>query len=384
MTNNEPSRGPLHGLRVVEIAGLGPAPFAAMLLADLGADVIRVDRIAPGGLAVMDPKQDLLTRGRPSIAVDLKRPEGVAVVLDLVEHADALIEGFRPGVAERLGIGPQACLHRNPRLAYGRITGWGQDGPLAATAGHDINYIAVAGALGALGRNGAPPQIPLNLIGDFAGGSLYLVVGLLAATLEARSSGRGQVVDAAMVDGVAHLMTLFTALRQADLWRDRPGTNLLDGGAPFYDVYVTADGGYMSVGALEPQFYAELIRRLGVEDAPSRDDEQNWPQLRAIFETTFASRTQAEWTEVFADSDACVSPVTSPRQAPDEPHLAARGTFVENAGVVQPAPAPRFSETPAALGLPPSRPGEHTRSALAAWGVQDVDELVRNGVVIQA
>lgn len=368
---------------MVEVASIGPGPFAAMLLADLGADVIRVDRLTPGGPGMISQEQDLLARGRRSVAVDLKRPEGAGVVLDLVEHADVLVEGFRPGVAERLGIGPDDCLARNPRLVYGRMTGWGQDGPLAQTAGHDIDYIAVAGALDPIGRDGGPPQIPLNLLGDFAGGALYLVVGVLAAVLEARTSERGQVVDAAIVDGVSHLSTMIVSLQQAGLWNDHRGRNLLDSGAPFYDVYATADGRYMSVGALEPQFYAELIARLGLDDVPDRDDPTRWPELREVLSAAFAQRPQAEWVEVFAGSDACVAPVVPLRQAPGHPHLAARATYVDHAGVRQPAPAPRFSRTPASLGRPSAAPGEHTREALTDWGVADVDALLADGVVRQ-
>lgn len=378
-----PSRGPLAGLRVVEIAGIGPGPFAAMLLADLGADVLRVDRVAPGGLAVLPQDKDLLARGRRSVAVDLKHPEGVGVLLDLVERADVLVEGFRPGVAERLGFGPDVCLARNPRLVYGRMTGWGQDGPLAPSAGHDVNYVAVAGALDPIGRAGGPPQIPINLLGDFAGGSMYLVVGVLAALVEARESGRGQVVDAAIVDGAAHLLTMVTNLQQVGAWNDARGTNLLDSGAPFYDVYETSDGLWMSVGALEPQFYDEMVKLLELDDLPDRFDPASWPQLRETFASRFAERTQAEWAALFDGTDACVAPVVPMRDAPSHPHLAARGTYVEHEGVVQAAPAPRFSRTPAALGRTPSKPGADTREALAAWGIDDVDALLASGAVVQ-
>ncbi|WP_308290235.1 CaiB/BaiF CoA-transferase family protein [Mumia sp. zg.B53] len=388
-----PLSGPLSGLRVVEIAGIGPGPFAAMLLADLGADVVRVDRVSPGGLQSLPQERDVLARGRRTVAIDLKQPDGVAVLLELVERADVLVEGFRPGVAERLGFGPDVCLERNPRLVYGRMTGWGQDGPLASSAGHDVNYVAVSGALDPIGRAGGPPQIPMNLLGDFAGGSLYLVVGLLAALLEARTSGRGQVVDAAIVDGTAHLLTMITNLQQVGAWNDARGTNLLDSGAPFYDVYETSDGRWMSVGALEPQFYAEMVRLLGLDvpadvalpdpPLPDRNDPRVWPELRARLAARFAERTQAEWAEVFEGTDACVAPVVPMRDAPQHPHLAARGTYVEHDGVVQAAPAPRFSRTPATLGRPPARPGAHTREALAAWGVGDVDALVASGAVVQ-
>ncbi|WP_327191901.1 CaiB/BaiF CoA transferase family protein [Terrabacter sp. Soil811] len=373
--------GPLAGIRVVELAGIGPAPFAAMLLADLGADVIRIDRPGEGSLPVpLSPEADLLRRGRPSVALDLKHPDGLATTLALVEQADVLLEGYRPGVAERLGLGPTDCLGRNPRLVYGRMTGWGQDGPLAHAAGHDIGYVAITGALHAIGRAGGPPQVPVNLVGDFGGGALYLVVGVLAALLEARASGRGQVVDAAIVDGTAHLSSLVMSLVGAGLWSDRRGTNLLDTGAPFYDVYETSDGGWLAVGPLEPAFYAELLRLTGLTDtAPDRLDPRTWPALRALLADTFRSRTRDEWTAALEGTDACVEPVLSYAEAPGHPHLAARGTYVEHHGLVQPAPAPRFSRTPAALGTPPSTPGADTRAALAAWGIDDVDALIASG-----
>ncbi|KRB47496.1 MULTISPECIES: CaiB/BaiF CoA-transferase family protein [unclassified Terrabacter] len=373
--------GPLAGVRVVELAGIGPAPFAAMLLADLGADVIRVDRPGEPSLPVpLPPESDLLRRGRPSVALDLKHPDGLATTLDLVEQADVLLEGYRPGVAERLGLGPDDCLARNPRLVYGRMTGWGQDGPLAHSAGHDIGYVAVTGALHAIGRAGGPPQVPVNLVGDFGGGALYLVVGVLAALLEARTSGRGQVVDAAIVDGTAHLSSLVVGLASAGLWSDRRGTNLLDTGAPFYDVYETSDGGWLAVGPLEPAFYAELLHLLDLTDAaPDRLDPAQWPALRTLLADAFRTRTRDAWTAVFEGTDACVEPVLSYAEAPAHPHLAARGTYVEHHGIVQPAPAPRFSRTPAVLGAPPSTPGADTRAALAAWGVDDVDALIASG-----
>jgi alpha-methylacyl-CoA racemase len=373
--------GPLAGIRVVELAGIGPAPFAAMLLADLGADVIRVDRPGEPSLPVpLPPESDLLRRGRPSVALDLKHPDGLATTLALVEQADVLLEGYRPGVAERLGLGPDDCLARNPRLVYGRMTGWGQDGPLAHAAGHDIGYVAITGALHAIGRAGGPPQVPVNLVGDFGGGALYLVVGVLAALLEARTSGRGQVVDAAIVDGTAHLSSLVVGLASAGLWSDQRGTNLLDTGAPFYDVYETSDGGWLAVGPLEPAFYAELLRLLDVTDtAPDRLDPAQWPALRVLLADAFRTRTRDAWTAVFEGTDACVEPVLSYAEAPAHPHLAARGTYVEHHGIVQPAPAPRFSRTPAVLGAPPSTPGADTRAALAAWGVDDVDALIASG-----
>jgi alpha-methylacyl-CoA racemase len=372
--------GPLQGLRVIELAGIGPGPFAAMLLADLGADVLRIDR--PGSTPLFGrTEHDLLTRGRRSVAVDLKHPDGAATLLTLTERADVLLEGFRPGVAERLGLGPDECLARNPRLVYGRMTGWGQDGPLASTAGHDVGYIAVTGALHAIGRAGGPPQVPVNLLGDFGGGGMYLVVGVLAALLESRTSGRGQVVDAAIVDGTAHLSTMLLGMLAGGLWQDERGVNVLDTGVPWYDVYETADGGHLAVGALEPQFYAELLDRLGLTDvAPSREDPV---ALRALLTETIRSRTRDEWTAVFAGSDACVAPVLSYAEAREHPHLRARGTYVESHGIVQPAPAPRFSRTPGALDRPPAEPGQHTREALTDWGVTGVDELLASGAVSQ-
>jgi alpha-methylacyl-CoA racemase len=376
--------GPLTGLRVVELAGIGPTPFAAMVLADLGAEVLRIDRPGGGALRVGDPRRDILARGRRAVAVDLKRPAGVELVLRVVERADALVEGYRPGVAERLGLGPDPCLRRNPRLVYGRMTGWGQDGPLARTAGHDIDFLAVTGVLGAIGRAGGPPQIPLNVVGDFGGGSMFLVTGLLAALWEAHRSGRGQVVDAAIVDGTAVLAALQYALRAAGQWSDRRGTNLLDGGAPFYDVYETADGEYVAVGALEPQFFAELVRGLELDtdgDLPGQEDWHRYPELRERFARRFASRTREEWEQVFAGTDACVAPVLTFGEAPHHPHLEARGTYVERDGVTQPAPAPRFSRTPPRLRRPPAVAGEHAREALRDWGIDDVADLARDGAL---
>src|SRR3954447_12773586 len=373
--------GPLQGLRVVELAGIGPGPFAAMLLADLGADVLRVDR--PGAAPMVGSSDtDLLTRGRRAVAVDLKHPDGAATVLTLAERADVLLEGFRPGVAERLGLGPDACVARNPRLGLRRVTRLGDDGPLARTAGHDVGYIAVTGALHAIGRAGGPPQVPGNLLGDFGGGAMYLVVGVLAALLESRASGRGQVVDAAIVDGTAHLSTMLLGMMAGGQWQDRRGVNLLDPGAPWYDVYEPADGRHVAVGALEPQFYAQLLDRLGLTAvAPPRQDAE---RLRAVLTDTFRTRTRDEWTTVFDGSDACVAPVLSYAEAREHPHLRARGTYVESHGVVQPAPAPRFSRTPGELGRPPSVVGEHTREALTAWGIADVDGLIDSGAVSQA
>ncbi|MDX3058737.1 CaiB/BaiF CoA-transferase family protein, partial [Streptomyces sp. NE06-03E] len=316
-TTGRGSQGPLTGVRVVELAGIGPGPFAAMLLADLGADVVRVDR--PGGSVIgVEPAFDLTNRNKRSVLVDLKSEDGAGQVLDLVERADVLIEGYRPGVAERLGVGPDACLERNPRLVYGRMTGWGQDGPLAERAGHDIGYIALTGTLSMIGRAGEPPTVPANLVGDYAGGSLYLVVGVLAALQHARTpDGTGQVVDAAIVDGAAHLATMIHGMLAAGSWHDRRGTNLLDGGCPFYGSYATSDGEYMAVGALEPRFYEEFTRLLGIGDeAPDRNDLGRWEELRALVAERFSTRTRAEWTEIFEGTDACVAPVLSLREAP--------------------------------------------------------------------
>ena len=364
--------GPLRDLRVVEVGSIGPGPFAGMLLADLGADVIRLERPpSPGAQGVLaSGSWNVLHRGRPSVAIDLKHPEARELVLGLCESADALIEGFRPGVMERLGLGPADVHERAPRLVYGRITGYGQDGPLAAAAGHDINYIATAGVLGAIAREGERPLFPLNLLGDFGGGGMLLVLGVLSAVLEARSSGRGQVVDAAMVDGSALLAALIYGLRSAGFWTDSPGTNFLDSGAHFYEVYATADGGHMAVGALEPQFYAALLEVLEIapEEAPQWD-RARWPELKDRFAEVFRTRTRDEWTAAFDSVDACTTPVQDLATAPAHPHMRARDTFVEVEGVLQPGPAPRFSRTPGAIARPPAEPGADTDSALGAWGV---------------
>ncbi|WP_298561162.1 CaiB/BaiF CoA transferase family protein [Streptomyces luteogriseus] len=366
-TARTPGHGPLTGVRVVELAGIGPGPFAAMLLADLGADVVRVDRPGGPGLAI-DPAYDVTNRNKRSVVVDLKDPDGPDRVLDLVARADVLVEGYRPGVAERLGVGPGDCHARNPRLVYGRMTGWGQDGPLAQRAGHDIAYIAPTGTLGLIGRPDEPPAVPANLLGDYAGGSLYLVVGVLAALHHARATGTGQVVDAAIVDGTAHLATMIHGMLAAGGWQDRRAANLLDGGCPYYGTYETADGRYMAVGALEPQFYAEFLALLGVEDqADARKDVTRWDQLREEIAVRFKARTRDEWTAVFDGSDACVAPVLSLREAPHHPHLAARGTFTDHGGITQPAPAPRFSATPTAVRTGPARPGADAADVARDW-----------------
>jgi alpha-methylacyl-CoA racemase len=368
--------GPLAGLRVVELAGVGPGPFCAMLLADLGADVLRIDRPGPAELGLDIPRElDLPLRGRRSVAIDLKSPAGAAAARRLIGRADALIEGFRPGVAERLGLGPDACLALNPRLVYGRMTGWGQDGPLATAAGHDINYLALAGALGAIGPSGGPPVPPLNLVADLGGGALYLAFGLLAALHERTVSGRGQVVDAAMVDGAASLMTSTFGLAAAGRWRDTRGSNDLDGGAPWYSAYETADGRFVAVGAIEGRFYAELLRRLGLDPAslPAQHDRSGWPLLRHRLAEAFLTRTRDEWTRVMEGSDACVAPVLSLTEAASHPHNVARGTFVEVDGVVQPGPAPRFSRTPARIAGGPEPVGHRAEETLGEWGWSEAE-----------
>jgi alpha-methylacyl-CoA racemase len=396
--------GPLAGLRIIELAGIGPAPLGAMLLADLGAEVIQVDR--PGGAAIQAPAaSDILNRGKRRIIVDLKHPRGAEVVLRIAERCDALIEGYRPGVAERLGVGPADCWARNPALVYGRMTGWGQDGPLAPTAGHDIGYIAVTGALHAIGRAGGPPQVPANYLGDFGGGSMFLALGLVSGVLQARATGRGRVVDAAIVDGVAVLQSMTYSLLADGAWRDERGVNLLDTGAPFYDVYETSDGRHMAVGALEPQFYAAFLSVLfapgGVPaDLPAQHDRSRWAEQRRRFAARFADRSQEEWTAAFAGTDACVAPVRTLTEAPADPHLAARGTYVTVDGVPQPAPAPRFADAapegesgtgPVGTGpigaLTPGKispVGAHTREVLTDLGFPDAEELIAAGAARQA
>jgi alpha-methylacyl-CoA racemase len=371
--------GPLAGITVIELAGIGPGPFCGMMLADMGAEVIRVDRAqAVQGGDPERPPADLLARGRRSVGVDLKSPDGVEVVLSLVERADALIEGFRPGVTERLGLGPDECLARNPRLVYGRMTGWGQDGPYASTAGHDINYISLAGALDPIGRRGEAPVPPLNLVGDFGGGGLLLAFGIVAGLLEARASGQGQVIDAAMVDGGAALMTMTHSMRAMGIWNDERGTNMLDTGAHFYDVYETADGGYVSIGSIEPQFYAELLRLTGLEgeDLPWQHDRAQWPALKVRLAGIFRTRTRDEWCEIMEGTDVCFAPVLTIPEAVAHPHNVHRGTFVEVAGIPQPGPAPRFSRTEAAIARPPAHAGQHTDEILAGAGF-DADRIAK-------
>ncbi|RKQ86295.1 alpha-methylacyl-CoA racemase [Solirubrobacter pauli] len=374
--------GPLHGVRVIEIASIGPGPFAAMLLADLGADVIRIDRAGGAGNPLGEGAWNFLHRGRRSAAVNLKHDGGRELVLRLCERADALVEGFRPGVMERLGLGPDAALARNPKLVYGRMTGYGQDGPLSARAGHDINYISIAGVLGAIRRTGEKPLFPLNLVGDFGGGGMLLALGVVAAVLEARTSGQGQVVDAAMVEGSALLATMVHAMHAAGLWNDAPGTNLLDSGAPFYEVYETSDGRHMAVGALEPQFYAELLRLLELDpEAFPQWDQPRWPEYKARFAAVFATRTRDEWAARLEGEEACATPVLGLTEAPAHPHNVARGTFTTVDGRLQPAPAPRFSRTPAVISGPASEPGADTDAVLGDWGIDDVARLRDAGAV---
>ncbi len=360
--------GPLSGVKVLEFAGIGPGPFCCMLLSDMGADVVRIDRKGARG----GSKNDVTARGRRSVALDLKAEADIGVALALIEKADVLIEGFRPGVMERLGLGPEAALARNPRLIYGRMTGWGQHGPLAQAAGHDLNYIAISGALHAMGRAGAPPSPPLNLVGDYGGGALYLAMGVCAALFEASRSGRGQVIDAAITDGTASLMTIMYGMRASGIWTDERDANLLDGGAPFYDAYETADGKFVTIGALEPQFYALLLEQLGLKDDPAFAFQMNKPEWPALSEKVAAivrTKTRAEWTAIMEGTDVCFAPVLDMAEAPLHHHNVARAAFVEVSGVTQPAPAPRFSRTPGVVQGPPPQPGADTEQALSDWGI---------------
>jgi len=375
--------GPLAGVKVVELAGIGPGPHACMILADLGADVVRVER--PGGGPLGGGPHDILTRGRPSVALDLKRPEAVETVLRLVEEADVLVEGMRPGAAERLGLGPGVCHDRNERLVFARMTGWGQTGPLAHSAGHDLNYISVAGALFGLGQDRARPHFPSNLLGDFGGGSTYLVIGVLAALLEARLSGRGQVVDAAIVDGTAHLNAMGAVFHAAGVPGDRRLSGLLDGGVPYYDVYETSDGRHLSVAPLEGRFYDEFLDLVGLTgEVPDRNDPAALGELRTRVAARIRERTQAEWVATLEGTDACAAGVIPLAEAFEHPHNKAREVYVDRGGLVQPAPAPRFSRTAPSLTTGPSTPGGSTREALAAWGIDDVDALIEQGVAVQA
>ncbi len=374
--------GPLAGYRIMEISGIGPGPFGAMMLADMGAEVIRVQR--PGTGMWDDPSMDLLNRGRRCISIDLKQAEGVETVLRLLESYDAILEGFRPGVMERLGLGPDVCLARYPALVYARMTGWGQTGPLANAAGHDINYIALAGALHPIGRQGEPPTIPLNLVGDFGGGGLMLAYGVVCALLERARSGKGQVVDAAMVDGAAALMTIFHATQQLGYWSDERGTNLLDGGSHFYDCYETKDGRWISIGPFEPQFYALLLDKLDLdpEEFPQMDKE-SWPAQKQHIASVIRERTRDEWCTLLEGTDVCFAPVLTIAEAREHPHNTARGTFVEVNGVGQPRPAPRFGRTDSEISRPPARTGEHTDEILgeAGWTPQEIAHLRETGAI---
>ena len=374
--------GPLSGYKIVEIAGIGPGPFCAMMLADLGAEIVRVDRKSSAGART---KFDILNRGRKSIAVDLKNADGIETVLRLIEKADALIEGFRPGVMERLGLGPEACLARNPRLVFGRMTGWGQDGPLAHAAGHDINYVSLTGALHAIGRKGETPVPPLNLVGDFGGGGMMLALGIVSALLETQKSGKGQVVDAAMTDGSAALMGIIYGLKQAGIWSNEKGTNLLDGGAHFYDSYACADGKWVSIGSIEPQFYALLLEKTGVTDPAFQNqmDKDQWPALKAKLAEVLKTKTRDEWCAIMEGSDVCFAPILDMDEAPEHPHNKSRETFIQIEGVTQHAPAPRFSRSVNDTPGPPPIAGAHTDEILASWGFSeaDVSDLKSKGAV---
>jgi alpha-methylacyl-CoA racemase len=377
--------GPLSGIRIVELAGIGPGPLAAMVLGDLGADVIRIDRINGSFVLDVPSRFAVHTRNRRSIAIDLRRPGAAEVVLRLVASADGFIDPFRPGVAERLGVGPERCLKLNPKLVYGRITGWGQEGPLAGKAGHDINYIALTGVLGAIGRKGETPVPPLNLIADYGGGGMLLAVGMLAGLIESMQSGRGQVVDAAMIDGAALLLGMITGLRGAGLWSDERGTNLLDSGAHFYEVYETRDGKHVAVGAIEPQFYTNLIEKLGLanEALPAQMDRASWPAMKARFAAIFKTKTRHEWCAIMDEADTCVAPVLSIDEAPTHPHARTRSAFIEMDGAIQPAPAPRFSRTPSGEPAVAPKPGAHTDEVLAEanFSADEIAALRSTGVL---
>ncbi len=377
--------GPLHGVKIIELAGIGPGPFAATLLSDMGAEVVRVERAELAASAQRPSGFIFDGRGRRAITLDLKHAEGVETVLRMVEQADALIEGFRPGVTERLGLGPDVCLARNPRLVYGRMTGWGQDGPLAQAAGHDINYIALAGALAHFGRVGAPPTPPLNMVGDYGGGGMFLAFGVVCGILEARGSSEGQVVDAAMVDGVAYLMGPIWGTRGMGIWNEERGTNLLDTGAPFYDVYETADGEWVSIGSIEPQFFAELLELTGIEhdDLPPQMDRSGWPLLRERLTAAIKAKTRAEWVEILEGTDVCFAAVLPMSEAKAHPHVVARRVIVEHDGMDQPAPAPRFSRTAPAIQGPAPLPGQDSEAVLADYGftADEIAALLEAGAV---
>lgn len=381
LTKREENMGPLSGFKIIELAGIGPGPFCGMMLSDMGAEVIRVERLS----GVNRAPKDVLVRNRRNIALDLKSEAGVETVLRLVESADALFEGFRPGVTERLGLGPEHCMARNPRLVYGRMTGWGQEGPMAAAAGHDINYIGLSGALHAMGRAGERPVPPLNLVGDFGGGGMLLAYGLVCALLETQKSGQGQVVDAAMVDGAAALMAMFFSMSATGAFTDQRGTNLLDGGAHFYDTYETKDGQYVCIGSIEPQFYALLIEKAGLDENLFRDqmNPARWPELKVELTRTFLTKTQAQWCEIMEGTDVCFAPVLSIFDAPEHPHNKARGSFLEVDGVMQPAPAPRFSRTPPAVVHGARIPGQDTQTVLHDYGfsADEISQLENDGTI---
>ncbi len=381
------TKGPLSGYRIIEIAGIGPGPFAAMMLADMGAEVIRVERAqSVKGAAPATAHWDTLLRGRKNIAIDLKNPQGVEALLQLVEKADAIIEGFRPGVMERLGIGPTECAKRNPKIVFGRMTGWGQDGPYAPLAGHDINYIALAGALAHFSRAGEAPVPPLNMVGDFGGGGMFLAFGVVCALLETQKSGKGQVIDAAMIDGSATLMSMFWAMKSIGMFNENaPGTNLLDTGAHFYDVFQCQDDKYISIGSIEPQFYALLLEKTGLTNDPvfaKQMDPSQWPTLKAKLQDVIKQKTQAQWCEIMEGTDVCFAPVLTMTEATQHPHHIARNTFINIAGVTQPAPAPRFSRTSPETPTPPAHAGQHSTQILNEWGISNITELLASGAVV--
>jgi alpha-methylacyl-CoA racemase len=381
------TKGPLSGYRIIEIAGIGPGPFAAMMLADMGAEVIRVERAqSVKGAAPATAHWDTLLRGRKNIAIDLKNPQGVEALLQLVEKADAIIEGFRPGVMERLGIGPTECAKRNPKIVFGRMTGWGQDGPYAPLAGHDINYIALAGALAHFSRAGEAPVPPLNMVGDFGGGGMFLAFGVVCALLETQKSGKGQVIDAAMIDGSATLMSMFWAMKSIGMFNENaPGTNLLDTGAHFYDVFQCQDDKYISIGSIEPQFYALLLEKTGLTNDPAfakQMDPSQWPTLKAKLQDVIKQKTQAQWCAIMEGTDVCFAPVLTMTQATQHPHHIARNTFINIAGVTQPAPAPRFSRTSPETPTPPAHAGQHSTQILNEWGISNINELLASGAVV--
>ena len=381
------TKGPLSGYRIIEIAGIGPGPFAAMMLADMGAEVIRVERAqSVKGAAPATAHWDTLLRGRKNIAIDLKNPQGVEALLQLVEKADAIIEGFRPGVMERLGIGPTECAKRNPKIVFGRMTGWGQDGPYAPLAGHDINYIALAGALAHFSRAGEAPVPPLNMVGDFGGGGMFLAFGVVCALLETQKSGKGQVIDAAMIDGSATLMSMFWAMKSIGMFNENaPGTNLLDTGAHFYDVFQCQDDKYISIGSIEPQFYALLLEKTGLTNDPAfakQMDPSQWPMLKTKLQDVIKQKTQAQWCEIMEGTDVCFAPVLTMTEATQHPHHIARNTFINIAGVTQPAPAPRFSRTSPETPTPPAHAGQHSTQILNEWGISNINELLASGAVV--